>query len=124
MTKKFKKISRFDEFSRDMRKLIKRYRTLEEDLNTVIGTALHACHKLKVAPPAMGIFPIPGLRIDRPIYKVTSFACRSLKWKGKRSGIRLIYTYYEKRDEIELIEIYYKGDKEIEDRKRISKHYR
>ena len=123
MTKKFKKVFYLPEFGRDMRRLRKRYRTLEEDLDNFIDTALYACHKLKVAAPAMGIFPIPGLRIERPIYKATSFACRSLYGKGKRSGIRVIYTYYEQRDKIELIEIYYKGDKENEDRKRILKYY-
>ena len=39
--------------------------------------------------------------------------------KGVRSGIRVIYAYFEERDKIELLEIYYKGDKETEDRERI-----
>jgi hypothetical protein len=122
MTKKFKKISRLSEFSSDMRKLCKRYRTLNEDLDNFIETALYAYHKLGL--PIGGIHREPGLRIDRPIYKATSFACRSLKGKGKRSGIRVIYTYYQRRDEIELIEIYYKGDKALEDRDRILRHYK
>ena len=120
--KKFKKISRLPEFRSDMRKLHKRYRTLREDLDIFINTALYAYHKLR--EPVGGIVRIGGLRVKRQIFKVTSFACRSLKGKGKRSGIRVIYTYYEEEDQIELIEIYYKGDKENENRDRIRRHYK
>jgi len=35
------------------------------------------------------------------------FSCKSLKGKGVRSGIRIIYAYYEEEDIIEFIEIYY-----------------
>ncbi len=67
-----------------------------------------------------GIFQIPGLGISCPkIYKAKKFACKSLKGKGAKSGIRIIYAYYEKEDIIELIEIYFKGDKTNEDKSRI-----
>jgi len=57
------------------------------------------------------------------IFKAKKIACRSLKGKGVKSGIRVIYAYFESDDRIELIEIYYKGDKENEDRERIIRNY-
>jgi hypothetical protein len=59
-----------------------------------------------------------------PVFKVKKLACRSLKTKGVRAGLRLIYAYIESEDRIDLIKIYFKADKEIEDRKRIFKYYK
>ncbi len=119
----FNKIEHLPEFNGDMKKLSKRYRTLEDDLTNFIEIGLKAYHKKGV--DYKGIFQIPDLQIGYPkIYKATKFACRSLKGKGARSGIRVIYAYYEDIDKIEFIEIYYKGDKKTEDRDRIKRHYR
>jgi hypothetical protein len=113
---------RLPEFDKDIKKLLKKLRTLEEDLDIFIKTELVLYHKLR--KDNKGIFQIPGLNIDTPkVYKAKKFACRSLKGRGVQSGIRVIYGYFEKEDRIELIEIYYKGDKENEDRDRIMKHY-
>lgn len=72
-----------------------------------------------------GIFRIPGLSFSTPrIFKVKKFACRSLRGRGSKSGIRVIYAYDEKEDRIDLIEIYFKGDKENEDRDRINAAYK
>jgi phosphoserine aminotransferase len=71
------------------------------------------------------VFRISDLGIDAPsVYKAKKFACRVLKGKGAKSGIRIIYAYFETEDRIELVEIYYKGDKENEDLSRILKHYK
>lgn len=119
----FHEISRLAEFERDIRKLLKRFKTLEDDLEIFIKNELNLYHKLKI--DNKGIFQIPGLQIESPkIYKAKKFACRSLRGKGVQSGIRVIYAYFEEEDKIELVEIYYKGDKENEDRERITKHYR
>lgn len=121
--KKFNEISCLPEFDKDIRKLLKRFRTIEEDLDIFIESQVYLYHKLDI--DNKGIFQIPGLKVGNPkIYKARKFACRSLKGKGVHSGIRVIYAYFEKEDKIELIEIYYKGDKEKEDRKRILKHYK
>lgn len=117
----FNKIECLDEFDKDMRKL-RKFKTLEEDLEIFTNTGLKAYHK--IGEDYKGIYHIPGLRIKYPkIYKATKFTCRSLKGRGVRSGIRVIYAYYEDIDKIEFIEIYYKGDKDIEDRERIKRHY-
>ena len=119
----FNEILLLPEFEKDFKKLIKRFRTLEDDLNTFIKTELNLYHKLSI--DNKGIFQIPGVPFDDPkIFKAKKFACRSLKGKGVQSGIRVIYSYSEKIDRIELIEIYYKGDKQNEEKGRFSKYYK
>ena len=118
----FREISRLPEFDKHMRKLLRRFKTLENDLRVFIKNELNLYHKIRI--DNKGVFQVPGLKIESPkIYKAKKFACRSLKGKGVQSGIRVIYAYFENQDRIELIEIYYKGDKENEDRERISKYY-
>ena len=118
----FREISRLSEFGKDLKRLSKKFKTLEEDLDVFIRKGLVLYHKLHI--DNRGIFPIPGLGIEYPIiYKAKKFACRSLKGCGVHSGIRVIYAYFEEEDRIELVEIYYKGDKENEDRERILSHY-
>jgi hypothetical protein len=118
----FNEINRLPEFEKDLKKL-KRFRTLEEDLETFIRIQLNLYHKQNT--DNKGIFPISNLGIDHPnIYKAKKFACKSLKGKGVASGIRVIYAYCRAEDHIEFIEIYYKGDKENEDKSRILKYYK
>jgi hypothetical protein len=64
-----------------------------------------------------GVFRIDDLgETTAPVFKVKKFACRALKNKGSRTGLRLIYAYIESEDRIDLIAIYIKADKETEDR--------
>ncbi len=120
--KLFKQISHAPEFEKDLKKLVKRFSSLEEDLATFIKVAMNLFHKQKIDSGA--IFHISDLGIHSPkIYKGKKFACKSLKGKGVHSGIRVIYAYHDEEDRIEFIELYYKGDKESEDRERILKHF-
>lgn len=120
--KRFETVSRRPEFDKDLKKLSRRFPTLDEDLQHFIDAALYAYHKLN--QEIGGICRIPGLSTGAvKVYKARKFACRSLKGKGARSGIRVIYGYFEEKDHMELVEIYYKGEKENEDRERIGKAY-
>jgi hypothetical protein len=119
----FRKIVRLPEFERDMKKLIKRFRSLEDDLDNFVKTELVLFHKLGI--DNKGIVQMAGLGFQSPkVFKGRKFACRALKGKGAHSGIRVIYAYFDQMDQIELIEIYYKGDKDNEDRERILRRYR
>jgi mRNA-degrading endonuclease YafQ of YafQ-DinJ toxin-antitoxin module len=119
----FEEVRQLPEFDKDLKKLKKRFMTIEGDLDTLIKTELALYHKLGI--DNNGIFEIADLNIPNPkIYKVKKFACRSLKDKGVKTGLRLIYAHYEDKNIVELEEIYYKGDKENEDRERIYKHYK
>ncbi len=118
----FKEITRLPEFERDMKRLLKRFRSLEDDLDNFIKIELKLFHKLGI--DNRGIVQMAGLGMRAPrIYKGRKFACRSLKGKGAQTGIRVIYAYFEESNTIELVEIYYKGDKENEDRERILRRY-
>lgn len=123
MEKIFNDIKRLAEFENDLKKLSKRYHSLEEDLGIFIEKQLKLYHKLHIDNG--GIFQISDLEVEYPkIYKARKFACKSLKGKGVMSGIRIIYAYFDDKDSIELIEIYYKGDKGNEDRGRILRCYK
>jgi len=117
----FKEVRRLAGFEKDLKKLSKKFRTLDDDLNTFIQNQLNLYHKLHI--DNKGIIPLANLGIEyTQILKAKKFACKSLKGKGVASGIRIIYAYFEEEDIIELVEIYYKGQKEIEDRNRIFKY--
>jgi len=123
MKKIFSEVRRLAEFEKDLKKLSKKYRTLEDDLETFINTQLNLLHKQ--GQDNGGCVRIANLGITYPhIYKARRFACKSLKGTGSRSGIRIIYAYYEEEDKIEFIEIYYKGDKANEDKGRILQIYK
>ena len=118
MSSNFKKITRGEAFLKDLKQLLKKYRSLEEDLEVFVRAQLYAYHKLQA--DNNGIFPIDNLGFESPkMYKAKKFACKALKGKGARSGIRVIYSYLPEFDEIYLLEIYSKSNKENEDRDRI-----
>jgi len=118
----FKEVRRHPEFDKDFKKLAKRFKTLNDDIETFINKQLKLTHKLGI--DNKGVVHISDLGIEIPkIYKAKKFACKVLKGRGGMSGIRIIYAYYESEDVIEFIEIYFKGDKVNEDKKRIIKYY-
>ena len=117
------KTDRLPEFEKELKKLSKRYRTLEADLKTFISVQLRLFHELN--QDNGGIVNISGLGIEEPkIYKARKFACRALSGTGSNSGIRIIYAFFSQKNHVQFIEIYYKGDKELEDRTRIFKYYK
>lgn len=118
----FAKISRRPEFDRDIKQLLKRYRSLEDDLTVFVNTQLVLLHKQKI--DNRGIVLINNLGIEEPkIFKAVKFACKSIHGRGAASGIRLTYAYFEEADHIEFIQIYFKADDENEDRERIKSIY-
>ena len=117
-TRKFNEVVRCPEFARDLKKLLKKHRTLEEDLATLVDVALFAFHKVGIEYP--WIVRIDNLGPVRlPVYKVKRLACRALKGTGSNTGLRLIYAWDEANDRIHLIELYMKSEKHVEDRARI-----
>jgi mRNA-degrading endonuclease RelE of RelBE toxin-antitoxin system len=123
MTTPFHEIIRRPEFERDFKKLSKRFRTLDEDLENLIKHQIILLHKVGI--DNRGSFQIPGFPFHDPeIFKVKKFACKALKGRGANTGLRLIYAYFKDADRVELIEIYFKGDKENEDKERILNIYK
>lgn len=112
------------EYIRDVKRLKKRYRSLEEDLNVVQRIL---CAKPDPFSPVS--FEISGLAIQTCVIKVKRIACKALKGKGSNSGLRLVYAYSPSTDKglpskIVFIELYFKGDKENENRGRILANFK
>lgn len=114
----FRSGTRREEFDRDLKKLLRRFRSLEDDLSTLVRTQLSIYHKLNVDNG--GVFRLTGLPFEVPqVFKAKKFACKALKGRGVKSGLRLIYSYFPETDTVELVEIYFKADQENEDRQRL-----
>ena len=114
----FSVVEKSPEFQRDFKRLLKKHKSLEEDLENFQKFALKAFHKL--GQENLGIVQIPGLGFEHPkVYKATKFACRALKGRGPATGIRIIYAYYPNEDKVFFIEIYIKSDQANENRARI-----
>ncbi|MCD4678798.1 MAG: hypothetical protein K8S00_00275 [Bacteroidales bacterium] len=106
------------EFRKDLKKLLKRFRSLNDDLE-VLKKDLN--DEPGQSPPFS--YRIDGLGIETCVVKVKKIACKSLKGHGANSGLRLIYSYFESEQRIIFVELYHKSDKEIEDRSRILRHF-
>ena len=113
------KFEELDEFRKDLKNLLKKYRTLETDISIVRQDLQDEPGE---QPPFS--YKIKGLGIETCVIKVKKIACRAMKGKGVNSGLRLIYAWFEDELRIVFVELYYKGDKEVEDRERIRKHFK
>jgi mRNA-degrading endonuclease RelE of RelBE toxin-antitoxin system len=102
------------EFDRDLKALLKKYRTLYDDLAEV---KIILKKRPDERPPFS--FRIDNLGLETCIIKVKKIACKALKGKGVNSGLRLIYAYFPEEQKITFIELYHKNDKENEDKNRI-----
>lgn len=98
-------------FERDRKRLVKRYRSLDEDLEELMKI-------LVLFPIGNGkhfatLFETDALKIVK-----ARLFCRYLKG----SSLRVIYAYIEKVQRIEFIELYFKGNQETEDAGRIKEY--
>lgn len=108
-----------DEFKKDLKNLLKKYRTLKDDLE-VMKQVLEIFPEER--PPFS--FRIDDLGVVTCIIKVRKIACKALKGRGVNSGLRLIYAHFQSERRIAFIELYHKNDKEKEDRQRILDNFR
>jgi mRNA-degrading endonuclease YafQ of YafQ-DinJ toxin-antitoxin module len=107
------------EFKKDLKSLLKKYRTLNDDLDIVKKV-------LEVMPDERPPFSfrIDNLGLKTCIIKVKKIACKVLKGRGVNSGLRLIYAHFQEEQKITFIELYHKNDKENEDRQRIIDNFK
>jgi mRNA-degrading endonuclease RelE of RelBE toxin-antitoxin system len=108
-----------EEYKKDLKRLIKKYRSLEDDL-AIVRKVL----KFEPGERPPFSFRIEGLGIEFCVIKIKKIACKSLKGRGVNTGLRLIYAYLEKEKKIVFIELYHKNEKENEDRERILNHFK
>jgi hypothetical protein len=107
------------EFNKDLKTLLKRFRTLNDDLGEV-KTILRK--KPNERPPFS--FRIDNLGIETCVVKVKKIACKALKGRGVNSGLRLVYAHFPADQRIVFIELYHKNDQENEDRQRILNNFK
>lgn len=107
------------EFEKDLKSLLKKYRTLNDDLEEV-KTILKK--RPDERPPFS--FRIDNLGLETCTIKVKKIACKALKGRGVNSGLRLIYAYFPEEQKITFIQLFHKNDKENEDKKRITDNFR
>ena len=107
------------EFKKDLKNLLKKYRTLNDDLDVVKRV-------LEVTPDERPPFSfrIDHLGLETCIIKVKKIACKALKGRGVNLGLRLIYAHFPDEQKITFIELYHKNDKENEDKKRITDNFK
>lgn len=108
-----------DPFKKDFKGLLKKYKTLKEDLEVVKKV-------MGILPDARPPFSfrIDNLGIESCVINVKKIACKSLKGNGVNSGLRLVHAYFKEDDRIVFIEMYHKNDKENEDRDRIVTNFK
>jgi mRNA-degrading endonuclease YafQ of YafQ-DinJ toxin-antitoxin module len=101
------------EFEKDLKRLLKRYISLNEDLIKIMSI-------LEVYPNARP--PFSFLLYNKSntvsVIKIKKIACLSLRGKGVNTGLRMIYILNHKSNTIEFIELYHKNEKANEDQKR------
>lgn len=109
-----------EEFKRDFKKLLKKFPSLAEDLNInkQYRIELFHCKEIKSG----SIFEIYGAgnTDELKFFKIKKFQCKSLKGRGAKSGIRVIYAYLPTDQKIVFLEIYFKTDQENEKEERIT----
>lgn len=118
-----------DGFKKDFKRLFKKFRSLEEDLEMAKLATIEPYHigvfqdGILKKKNANAIFLIPNFCSDElKICKIKKFACKALKGRGVQSGIRIIYAYHVSTNAVDFIEMYFKGESENEDREKIKKY--
>lgn len=106
-------------YKKDLKDLLKKYRTLNDDL-MVVKQVLEVMPDER--PPFS--FRIDNLGIESCVIKVKKIACKSLKGRGVNSGLRLIYAHFPDEQRIVFVELYHKSEKECEDRERILHYFK
>ncbi len=109
-----------EEFKRDFKKLLKKFPSLVGDLEVNKQYRIELLHCKEI--DSGGIFEIKGAgnADELKFFKVKKFQCKSLKGRGAKSGVRIIYAYLPNEQKIVFLEIYFKTDQGNEKKERIT----
>ncbi len=94
------KFEELPEYKKELKALLKRYRTLSDDM-MVVKQVLEVF--LDERPPFS--FRIDNLGMETCVIKVKKIACKALKGRGVNSGLRLVYAWFREEKRIVLIEL-------------------
>ena len=112
-------VDELEEYKKDLKQLLKKYRTLVDDI-AVVKKVLEVNPDER--PPFS--FRINELGLTTCVIKIKKIACKALKGRGVNSGLRLIYAWFEVERRIVMIELYHKNNKVSEDKERILKYFK
>ncbi len=107
-----------DGFQKELKRLLKKYRSLDEDLKTfrmVIEVKLNDRSVLKPTKHWAILASHEKIAIVK-----TRLACKYLRGEF----MRVVFAYHPSENRFCFIELYYKGDKENEDRQRYEEYIR
>jgi len=107
-------------FTRDFKKLLKKFPSLRDDLKITKKYRIELFHCKRI--DSRSIFQIEGVGNcdELQFYKITKFQCKSLKGRGAKSGIRVIYAFFPVQQKVIFLEMYFKAKQEKEDRQRVA----
>jgi len=107
-------------FTRDFKKLLKKFPSLQDDLKITKKYRIELFHCEKI--DSRSIFQIEGVGNydELRFYKIKKFQCKSLKGRGAKSGIRVIYAFFPIKQKVVFLEMYFKAKQEKEDRRRVA----
>lgn len=108
-------------FNKDLKRLLKKFRTLEDDIEIAKKNAIELFHLKNINNNS--VEPIPNFCTEElKICKIKKFACKALKGRGVQSGIRIIYAYHVLTSTVNFIEMYFKGESENEEKEKIKQY--
>lgn len=120
MSRPISSVVRLPEFDQDLKRLCRRFSTLDADIGSFIEKPLTLF--LRGEPAGGRIERVAGLDLDYPeVYIAKRIACRALKGRGADTGLRLVYAWFPKEDRIELIELFFKANQLVENKARIKR---
>lgn len=111
-----------DEFARDFKRLLKKFPSLGDDMEITKKFRIELFHIQKIDNKSIFEIERIGNNKELQFLKIKKFQCKSLKGRGSKSGIRVIYAFHPASLNVVFIEIYFKGEKENEDRERIKEY--
>ncbi|MDD4875414.1 MAG: hypothetical protein PHI77_03435 [Candidatus Pacebacteria bacterium] len=109
-----------EEFKRGFKKLLKKFSSLAEDLEVNKQYRIELFHCKQINSGSIFEIQNAGNADKLKFFKVKKFQCKSLKGRGAKSGIRVIYAYLPDDQKIVFLEIYFKADQENEKKERIT----
>ncbi|MCK4608405.1 MAG: hypothetical protein KAT71_02905 [Gammaproteobacteria bacterium] len=111
--------SETEKFKRDFKKLLKKFLSLKNDLEVVKRNAIEIFHIYNIDNNSVCKIQDAGNFAELFFYKIKKFACRNLKGHGAKSGIRVVYAFFPKKQQVIFLEMYFKANQENETRQRI-----
>ena len=104
-------------FRKDVRGLLKRFKSLDEDL-VVVRKVLTAMPDER--PPIS--FRMTHHRADAQVINIR-MACKSLKGQGVSSGLRLIYALFRQEKRIVMMGLFHIGDSQSREKKILGRKF-